>query len=336
MADTAWSRFKFRAGIRWEQTNTDATEYDPRTPAEVRALFGSAQVVNGRATTIPGLQYQYFSQPQIHRTGQYDNFFPSGSVKYTLAQNLSLHLGYSSTIRRPTYANLVGVWSINDVNQTVTAPNPDLKPETSQNYAARLAYYFEPVGQLSVSLFQNQVKDLHIAKTIPSQEFGYNGDDDLSSYRFVTTGNSDTRVQIRGMEIEYSQSLSFLPPPFKRLSVRAAYTRNYAEIITINLAPHMLSSGVNYALGRFSTNVNWTWSGNVPLSNTGLSYRRHRANLDAGASWRLTNHLSLSVNARNLLNTPYINMQHVAPSAPVWTRNETTGVSWTFAVKGTY
>ena len=82
--------------------------------------------------------------------------------------------------------------------------------------------------------------------------------------------------------------------------------------------------------------MNWTWADNVPLSVTGLSYRRHRANLDAGAGWRLSNHLSLSVNARNLLNTPYLNMQWVAPTAPVWTRNETTGISWTFAVKGTY
>ena len=334
MADTAWNRFKFRAGLRWEQTNTDSTEFDLRTPAEVRAA-GFA-LANGRATTIPGLDYQYFSQPKVHRTGQYDNFFPSGSVKVLLTENLNLHLGYSSTIKRPTYRDLAGVWSINDTAQLVTAPNPNLKPETSDNYAARLAYYFEPVGQLSVSLFQNQVKDLHVAKTITPQEFGYNGDDDLSSYSFVTNGNNTTRVQIRGMEIEYSQALSFLPPLFKRLNVRAAYTRNYAEIITINLAPHQLSGGLSYSLGRFNTNVNATWSDNYPLSNTGLSYRRHRTNLDAGAGWRISKNLTLSANVRNLLNTPYINMQAVAPSSPVWTRNEITGLSWTFAVKGTY
>ena len=334
MADTAWRRMKFRAGLRWEETSTDSTEFDPRTPAEVRAA--SFPVTNGRATTIPGLQYQYLSQPKIHRTGSYDNFFPSGSVKFLINQNLNLHLGYSTTIKRPTYRDLAGVWSINDTAQTVTAPNPGLKPENSRNYAARLAYYFEPVGQLSVSLFQNQVKDLHVAKTISPQEFGYNGDDDLSSYRFVTTGNNTNRVQIRGMEIEYSQALSFLPSVFKRLNIRAAYTRNYAEIITINLAPHQLSGGLSYTLGRFSTNVNATWSDDFPLSSTGLSYRRHRTNLDAGAGWRLTKNLSLSVNARNILNSPYVNMQVVAPSAPVWTRSEITGVSYTFAIKGTY
>ncbi len=334
MGDTFYRNIKLRAGIRWEETNTDSTEFDVRTPAEVvRAGF---PVASGRATTIPGLVYQYLSQPKVHRTGKYDNWFPSGSAKFNLNENLSLHLGYSSTIKRPTYANITGVWSINDVNQTVTAPNPNLKPETSQNYAARLAYYFEPVGQLSVSLFQNTVKDLHIDQTIPAQDFGYNGDDDLSSYRFVTKGNSPTRVMIRGMEVEYSQALSFLPGVLKRLNVRAAYTRNYAEIITVNLAPHQLSGGLSYSLWRIGANVNATWSDDVPLSNTGLSYRRHRTNLDSGLTVRLTNRVYFSANVRNILNTPYINMQWVAPSSPVWTRNETTGASWTFAVRGTY
>jgi TonB-dependent receptor len=333
MADTAVGRLKFRAGLRWEGTETTSTEFDPRTPAEVRAA-GFA-VTNGRATTIPGLQYEYFSKPKAVRTGDFDNLFPSGSVKYRITENLNFLFGYSSTIKRATYANLSGVWSVNDVNQTVTTPNPNLKPETSKNYAARLAYYFEPVGQLSVSLFQNSVKDLQIGNNLTSAEFG-NTDPDYNNYTFVTFDNSTQEVRIRGMEIEYSQALSFLPAPLKRLSVRAAYTRNYAEIITPNLTPNSLSAGLNYSLLRFSTNVNWTWADNVPLSVTGLSYRRHRANLDAGAGWRLSNHLSLSVNARNLLNTPYINMQWVAPTAPVWTRNETTGISWTFAVKGTY
>jgi|GEM_PF-7135434 len=57
-------------------------------------------------------------------------------------------------------------------------------------------------------------------------------------------------------------------------------------------------------MGRFNTNVNATWSDNYPLSNTGLSYRRHRTNLDAGAGWRISKNLTLSANVRNLLNTP--------------------------------
>lgn len=338
MGTVPLGRASFRAGLRFEDTGTDSLEPDPRTAAELRAA-GFA-VTNGRATTIPGLQYQFFSQPRVHRTGGFHNFFPSASFKERITQNLDFSLGYSTTIRRATYANLSGVWSVNDINRTVTAPNPDLKPETSKNLAARLAYYFEPVGQLGVTFFQNRVRNLHITQTISDAEFG-NDDPDLVGYQFTTFTNSTASIRIRGMELEYSQALSFLPDPFKRLSVRGSYTRNYQELApgtaaAVNLAPHQASAGLNYAFRRLSTNVNWTWSDDVPLSVTGLSYRRHRTNLDAGAGWRLTNHVSLNVSARNLLNSPYINMQWVAPSTPVWTRNETTGVSWTFAVKGTY
>lgn len=335
MVDTSYGRVKLRAGLRWEQTKTDSLEFDPRSAAEMRAA-GFPTLSSGVATTIPGLQYQYFSQPKIHRRGEYDDFFPSGSAKILLTDSLNLHLGYSHTINRPPYLNVSGVWVVNEPAKTVTSPNANLKPEYSDNYAARLAYYFEPVGQLGVTFFQNTVKDRFTDKRISPQEFGYNGDEDLSGYEFVTKVNSANRVQIRGMEIEYSQSLSFLPMPFKGLGVRAAYTRNYAEVITINLAPHLLSGGLSYSYRRFSANLNATWSDDYPLSATGLSYRRHRTNLDAGASFRLTSRYSLSANVRNILNTPYLNMQWVAPSAPVWTRSEITGLSWTFAVKGQY
>jgi len=61
------------------KTATDALQFDPRTPVELAAAgFPEA---NGRATTIPGLQYQYFSKPKVHLTSRYDNLFPSASVK---------------------------------------------------------------------------------------------------------------------------------------------------------------------------------------------------------------------------------------------------------------
>jgi iron complex outermembrane receptor protein len=126
-----------RAGLRYEETKTDALEYNPRSAAEVRAA-GFAET-SGRATTIPGLQYQYLSRPKIHREGGYDNWFPSASLKYKFSRNFDFHLGYSSTIRRPTIRDLAGVWSIDDDNLRVNAPNPRLQPETSDNFAARLA-----------------------------------------------------------------------------------------------------------------------------------------------------------------------------------------------------
>ena len=322
-----------RAGVRWEETETDSLEPNTRTLADVRAA-GFA-VAAGRATTIPGINYQFLSRPRIHRRGEYDNWFPSGSFKYLFTPNLNLHLGFSSTIRRPTFANIAGVWLINDDTQRVTAPNPDLRPETSTNYAARLAYYFEPVGQLSVSLFQKDVKNLIVSDEMTAAEFGYEGTD-LANYTFVTTGNSADRVKIRGIEVEYSQSLSFLGERFKRLSVRASYSRNYATPVRANISPHNASAGLNYTLGRFNAYTNWNWIDDTRTNVAFTTYRRHRANLDAGGGWRLSNHYSLAVSVRNILNTPWTNMQKFGTNSAVITRYELNGISYTFAVKGTY
>ena len=335
MGTTSYKHLTFRAGLRWEDTQTEASEADTRTPTEVRAA-GFPVGANGIATTIPGLQYQFLSQPRVKRDGQYDNFFPSASAKLNLARNLDLHLGYSATIRRPSYVNVAGVWTINESALTVTSPNPSLKPETSENYAARLAYYFEPVGQLAATFTERRVKDIFITDRLTAQEFGYTVNDELQNYEFITTSNGTERVKIRSMELEYNQSLAFLGNLFKRLSVRGSYTRLYAEIARANLTPHLASGGLNYSLNKLNVYTNWNWSDDVNTNVAGTTYRRHRTNLDAGGGWRLNNTYSLSVSARNLLNTPYINMQRFVTGPTAMTRHEIVGVSWTFALKGTY
>ncbi len=138
------------------------------------------------------------------------------------------------------------------------------------------------------------------------------------------------------MELEYNQSLSFLGELFRRLSIRGAYTRIYAEIPRANLTPHMASGGLNYTLNRLNAYANWNWSDDVNTNIAGTTYRRHRSNLDVGGSWRLTNAYSLSVSARNVLNAPYINKQRFVNGPTAMTRHEITGVSYTFAVRGTF
>lgn len=328
-------RLTARAGLRWESTNTDAAEPDPVPAAEVRRA-GFPVSAAGRATTAAGIDYQFRSRPRVHRTGDYDNLFPSASIKYNLARNLEAHVGYSSTIRRPGYVNLAGVWVVNETNQTVTAPNPKLNPEESDNYAARLAYYFEPVGQLAATFTQRNVRNLIITDELTAAEFGYTGADDLANYRFVTSDNGTDTIGIRSMEIEYSQNLGFLGNAFKRLAARVSYTRLYAEIARANLTPHLASGGLNYTLGRLNVYGNWNWTADVNTNLTGSTYRRHRANVDAGGGWRINGTYSISVSARNVTNAPYINMVKFANGMQAMNRHELVGTTWTFAVKGAY
>ena len=324
-----------RAGLRREQTDTDALDFDPRTTAELKAAGYAVTASTGIAATIPGVQYQYFSQPRVHRTGRYDNFFPSGSFKYRFTRNLDFQLGYSKTIRRPTFRDIAGVWSVDEASQTVTAPNPNLRPERSDNLAARLAYYFEPVGIFGVNFFQNTVKGLFQTDQLTAEQFG-NTDPDYAHYSFITTTPSNSQVTIRGMELEYSQSLSFLPSPFKGLNVRASYTRNYADVVMVNMSPHGVNAGLGYTYKRLSLFASAGWRDDVPLNVAGTTYNRHRMPIDMGGSVKVTRRIEVFLTGRNICSEPVNTLQKQGKTPAVSTIYEVTGAAWTVGMKGVF
>jgi TonB-dependent receptor len=334
MGTATAGKWTLRAGLRYENTSGDSLEFDPLPASEVTAA--GFPVAAGRATTIPGLDYQYFTNPRVHRKGSYDNLFPSGSIKYRLSRNLDFHFGYSTTIRRPTFRDVAGVWSINDESLRVSAPNPNILPEESDNFSLRAAYYFEPVGIFAVNFFQNNVTGLHRSSEMTAEEFGYNGDLDLSGYTFISTTSSDQEVQVRGMEIEYSQSLSFLPGFLRGFNVRASYTRNYAEVTMPGMPPHALSGGLGYALGRASVYTNLNWHDNRPTNTAGTQFTRARVNMDVGGTFRFTDRLSMFLNIRNLLDEPYHHMLDLGASGNVLRRYEMPGVNYTMGIKGSF
>jgi len=318
----------------WEKTSGDSLEFDPRSAAEVVAA-GYA-VANGRATSIEGIKYQYESQPKVHRTGSYDNLFPSASLKYQPWRNLDLQLGFSSTIRRPTFRDIAGVWSINDENQTVSAPNSGIEPEESDNFSARVAYYFEPVGIFAVNVFQNNVQGLHRTTQLTAQEYGYTGDEDLSDYLFNTTVSSENDVTVRGMELEYSQSLSFLPGALSGLTVRASYTRNYADVVMTSMAPRGMSAGLGYSFRRLNLNANANWQDNRPTNTANTMYMRQRTNLDLSGSYRLNERFTFFLNARNVLNDPYRTMIVFPNANSAVQKYEVSGTNFTLGVKAVF
>jgi len=334
MGTTKMGRLNLRAGVRREETATDSLEFDARSSREVAAA-GFA-VSAGRATTIPGVQYQFMSRPRVHRLGNYDNLFPSASAKYPLTRTLDLQVGVSKTVKRPQFGDVAGVWVINDDTLTITAPNANLKPETSTNTSVRLAQYFEPVGLVAVNFFQNDIQGLHLANTrISGSQF--NADNpSYDNYTFVTTAQSANNVRLRGMEVEYSQSLSFLPLPFKGLGVRASYTRNYAQVIVANMTPHLVSAGLTHARGRTNVYANMNWASSRPTIASGTQYQRHRINIDVGGSYRLTARLNAFFSVRNILNQPFILMEHVGNNPDVARFYQKFGVTPTLGVKTTF
>lgn len=335
MATGTWRRLLFRAGLRWEHTATATAELTPLAPTEVREA-GFDVGANGIATTVEGIRHQYFSRPRTRRESGYNTLFPSAALKYSPTRNLDAQLAFGRTLRRPPYAALAGAWLLNEADLSVTAPNPQLRPEQAAVVSARLAAYFEPVGQLSLTATQLDVRHPIVTDRIGAAAFGYRGPSDYARYDFITGRNGADRLTVRNLALDYNQSLGFLGPGFRRGAVHGSYTRFAAASRPTGFTPHLATAGASYSAGRLRILADWTWSADMTRNPAGTVYRRHHANLDVAAAWRLTRRYSFSVNARNLTDVPWIDLQRFESGATAVTRFEKVGTSWTFALKAAY
>ena len=73
-----------------------------------------------------------------------------------------------------------GAWLINEDTLVITSPNPFLLPERSKNFAARLAYYIQPAGQLCHRRVLEQVaqRDVDAERVAHLRERAGGSDDD--------------------------------------------------------------------------------------------------------------------------------------------------------------
>lgn len=300
---TPADNLRLRAGLRWEQTRTASREFDPLTAEQVRAAGFSVSNSTGRATTIEGLEYQYLSRPKVYRKGKYDHFFPSASLKYSLGRNTDLQLGYSNTILRPPVSQLAGIWSVNDLDKIVRAPNPGLEPAISDNFSARLAHYFEPVGLVAINLYMNRTKGLFQEQELTAEEFGYTGTQ-YADYTFITTTTvGGDAVNIKGVEFEFNHALTYLPAPLDGLSIRGSYMYNDPDTPIVRVADHIGSLSLSYKKGPVKLFLNSVWTGEKYRSTT-PTWFDERIDLNLSGSVAFHRGWEAFFSVRNLLNEP--------------------------------
>ncbi len=255
------AHLKAQAGLRWEQTRTTGHDFDALSADEVKAAGHAVNAATGRATTIEGLQYQYMSKPRIRQKSRYGEFFPSASVKYSFSDSLDLVVGYSRTIQRPEVSDLAGVWSVSygtEDGNVLTAPNPGLRPEYSDNVSVRLVKYFEPVGLVSINYYRNKVKDLISTVSMSPEEFGYTGDEPVDLV--TTTANMKDEINISGYEFEFNHAMDYLPGVLKGLTARGSYVYSNPDVVLPRVATQVASFGLAWKYGRARLNLNSVWS----------------------------------------------------------------------------
>jgi len=332
------STVQVRTGLRWEQTKNVSRDFDPKTKAEMIAS-GFPLNTSARATTIAGYNYQYLSNPLVSHTAKYDNFFPMISAKYSPVRDLQFHFGFNKAISRPPADSLAGAWIINEDTHVITSPNPNLQPEFSKNYVARVAYYLRPTGELAVTVTQNDIRNQRQTRIGTAEEFGLGDDSEYSSYEFNAPFNVDSPRRHRNFEVSYRQSLPFESEWLRGISLSSAYSRSYVNARRNGLLPHRVTGGVNYRYKRFTGRINGVWRDNTPETNYGR-YRRHDAKYDIGGEYTINKWVSIFVQGRNIFNdgqtwmeTPAGAVEGQGAAVRVY---ENYGANWNFGIKGTF
>ena len=262
-------KLRVQAGVRWERTEDISQDFDPLGADEVIAAGHAINPATGRASTIDGLQYQYFSRGRTERSGDYDDFFPSASIKYSFTGTFDLIAGYSRTVQRPEISDLAGVWSysLTEDGTVLSAPNQNLQPEYSDNFSIRAVKYFEPVGLIALNYYRNKIKDLITTSTLTPEEFGYTGNEpvDLVS----TSTNSSDEYNVHGYELEFNHAMDYLPGALAGLSVRGAYMRSFPDQVFERVSTRVAQFGLGWKYGRLRVNLNTVWANEKDRGQTG-------------------------------------------------------------------
>ena len=312
-AQFSLGHFKAMSGLRYESTEVKSSGFVP-----VAVLSTTAQrTANPAAAGIA--DYSNYRRA----TGSYDHWFPGVYLTYQVTPKLQARANWTNSIGRPAFTALVPTFSVNDSTRVVNVSNAGLGPQTSENWDAGLAYYFEPVGLLSANVFRKNMSKFivtGVAGTVGAgADNGFSGD--YVGYDLQTTFNGGAAT-IEGYELAYQQRFEFLPKPWSGLSVFANYTRlrtegDYGETDgaprstsdVLNFIPASANAGLTFTHRGFTVRLMWnnvgrylnTYNANPAL----LRYTRERkSHYDGSFSYRLGKSHTLFLDVRNITNVP--------------------------------
>jgi len=307
MGGTRWRQLKAVAGVRFEETDVSGNGFvRSRTLATAAAIPDPVQ----RART------DYNNSRVIE--GNYNKTFPGAYLTYNFSRKFLARANWSNSIGRPPFTNLVPREDVNDLTQTLIVGNPSLKPQFAENIDFTLEFYFEPVGALSVGVFQKSLEDFIVSiggQTVsegPDNGFGgsYGG------YNLITDRNAGS-ARIQGIELSYQQQLTFLPGVLRRVSFFANYTRlttegDYGTIgprttsLVPNFVPTTANAGLSFPWKKFRSRllVNYTGEYLVGYSadRSRLRYKFERTAANLNLSYVFSPKLEIYCDLQNMFN----------------------------------
>ena len=308
----------------------------------VRGNIGGRYIDTDQSST--GFQVAAGTPVQVTAERSYDEFLPSANLVVEPTPDLLFRFAAAKVMARPGLGSLTpgGNVSVSGNNRTVNSGNPNLEPTRATTYDFAAEWYFAPESILSLALFAKEI-DSFVANNAVTMPFTGNPLGIPDSVAIAACGaiagctpgaewvfNQPVNTEggdLKGFEISYQQPLTFLPGFLSNLGVMANYTYVDSEIEYPNgttntlteLSKRAYNGTLYYEDERFSARVSGTYRDGyltqVPGRNgNAIEGVVDTFNVDASASYQLTEQFSLTLEGINLTDevpTQYVGIYNL-------------------------
>ena len=259
--------------------------------------------------------------PTENEADSYMNVLPSLSMKYSPTKSTNVKLGFSQTLARPKYFDLVPYQIINFEDSEIEIGNPELVPTHATNIDLLGEHFFSSIGIVSAGVFYKSLTDVIVDER--KTDFTFNGTEYEKYKKPMNAGDG----YLMGAEFAFQRQFDFLPGFLKQFSIYANYTYNVSEF-ELNLEDregektalpgtpeNQYNVSLMYDNKRLSARVSFNHA-SAFIDEFGDSefYDRYYdkvSYLDANTSYKITKNLLVYANVNNLLNQPLSYFQGV-------------------------
>ncbi|WP_417464536.1 TonB-dependent receptor [Kordiimonas sp.] len=285
-------------GVRLVETKV--TSSGVRRDASKVVLDENGQPVNN--------DYQDFTP--VETKGSYFDILPSLNFRMNLTDNVIWRVAAAKVMTRPELENLSPYENISITNKTITRSNPDLDPFRANQLDTTLEWYFSDYGALTAALFWKDIKSFVDTKTT-SETIGQN------TWKVVQPGTSQYGADIKGFEVSYQQGFdAFLPEALHGFGTQINYTYttssfddpDYEGLPFTGMSKNSYNIVGFYEQDRLQVRVAYNWRGKYvqyPDAWGGPEWVASYGQIDASASYNVSENITLFAEANNLTNARY-------------------------------
>ncbi|WP_369060296.1 TonB-dependent receptor [Caulobacter sp. 73W] len=285
---------------------------------------------------------------------KYDDILPSFNLAIEPRDDLVVRLGAAKVMSRPALGDLTPGGSLSTPTRRVSYGNPMLNPFRATNFDLSVEWYFQSEGLLAAAVFYKDIDSFitTVTEMVPWRSLGLpdsllvgtpaSPDEDFEVTRKVNGAGGS----LHGIELQYQQPFTFLPGIGKDFGFIGNFTYVDSEVDYGAYGKNRLTGQSKYAFnttlyyekGPMQARVSGAYRSQYLLAYPGGNNNseegvRSTFNLDASASYQITDNLTASIEALNLTdayNDRYVDETNRVSNYRHFGREVMLGMRWKY------